>query len=115
MSNPEIHRRESLAGFSLGEALEKAGLQPLPGSWLEGVLIDKKFEVSATQVFSEWLSEVGKVPSGQTTEEHLDRLKIALSPFLVEFQKSRNTHDYLEGMLPKDVETPEGEDIDDLF
>ena len=115
MSDAEIHRRESSAVFSLGEALEKAGMQPPPGGWLEGVLIDSKFKVSASRVFSEWLSEVVKNPSGQTIEEHLDRLKTALSPFLVEFQNSRTTHDFLEDTLTKAGKSSERKFIDDPF
>jgi len=115
MSDAEIHRRENSAVSSLGEALEKAGLQLSPGSRLERVLIDSKFEVSASRVFSEWLSEVAKNPSGQTIEEHLDRLKTALSPFLVEFQNSRTTHDFLEDTLAKAGKSSVRKFIDDPF
>ena len=101
MSDAEIHRGEDSAAFSLGESLKKAGLEPTSGGWLEGALIDSKFRVEASGIFSLWLSEVTQEPDRQKPEEHLDKLIKALSPYLTKFQNSRRTHDFLERVLPK--------------
>jgi len=108
MSDPEIHRRESSAIGGLGEALEKGGLKPRPGSWLEGVLIDTKFENPASEIFSEWLSGIVDNPSRRVTEEHLERLKEMLRPHLTEFQQARITHDFLANILAKAEKTEKG-------
>lgn len=113
MSDAEIHRRESSVVGGLGEALERAGLQPKPGGWLEGVLIDTEFKSSSSRIFSEWLSGLVANPE-VVTELHLERLKEMLGPHLTKFQQARITHDFLEGILEKAQKTEEGDTVDDI-
>jgi hypothetical protein len=114
MSDAEMHRRESGAIGEFGETLKKAGMQPKPGGWLEGVFIDTDLQNAATQIFSEWLFNLVNNPSGETVDEQLDRLKEMLKPHLTEFQRSRITHDFLAGMIEKAKGEEEGGEEDDL-